>query len=179
MPGMVIHALQVGRGTLAICPLPGRGGQYREDLDLIHDWRPGLVITLTTETEMAGAGARLLGSDVQSMGSRWRHLQIPDFGTPPPEVERLWPEVSAAARQALRGGGRVLVHCNGGCGRSGMVALRLMIEAGEDPDTALKHVRRVRPCAIETDDQMAWAKAGVTGRVTGRVTGGTLAAREK
>lgn len=160
MPGMVIHALQLGRGTLAICPLPGRGGRYRDDLDLIHDWQPGLVLTLATESEMVAAGARFLGTDIQSMGSRWRHLPVPDFGTPPPEVARQWPEASAAARQALGGGGRVLVHCNGGCGRSGMAVLRLMIEAGEKPKAALDHLRRVRPCAIETEEQMKWAMAG-------------------
>ncbi|MFC3118624.1 phosphatase domain-containing protein [Jhaorihella thermophila] len=163
MPGMVIHALQAGRGTLAICPLPGRGGRYRGDLDLIRDWKPGLVLTLTTDSEMAKAGAQLLGTDIQSMGSRWRHLPIADFGTPAPRVERLWPEASQAARQALQGGGRVLVHCNGGCGRSGMIALRLLVEIGEDPQAALEHLRRVRPCAIETDAQMQWALAGRSG----------------
>ncbi len=163
MPGMTIHALQVGQGTLAICPLPGHGGHYREDLALIRDWQPGLVISLTTEVEMIAAGARLLGTDVQGMGCRWRHLPIPDFGIPPPEVERLWPETGRAARQALAGGGRVLIHCSGGCGRSGMMALRLMIESGEPACAALAHLRRVRPCAVETESQMQWALAGPRG----------------
>ena len=64
-----------------------------------------------------------------------------------------------AGGDALRGGGRVLVHCRGGCGRSGMVALRLMIEAGEAPDEALSRLRSVRPCAVETKAQMGWAMA--------------------
>ena len=46
----------------------------------------------------------------------------------------------------------------GGCGRSGMAVLRLMIEAGEDAETALARLRTIRPCAIETDAQMAWAR---------------------
>ena len=51
----------------------------------------------------------------------------------------------------------VLVHCFGGCGRSGMLVLRVMIEAGEPAGTALKRLRQVRPCAVETEAQMAWA----------------------
>ncbi|MDH5531227.1 MAG: protein phosphatase, partial [Paracoccaceae bacterium] len=44
-----------------------------------------------------------------------------------------------------------------GCGRSGMAVLRLMVEAGEPVDVALIRLRKVRPCAVETDAQLAWA----------------------
>ncbi len=54
-------------------------------------------------------------------------------------------------------GGRVLVHCMGGCGRSGMALLRLMVESGEPADRALARLRAVRPCAVETPEQLAWA----------------------
>ena len=39
-----------------------------------------------------------------------------------------------------------------------MAALRLMIEVGEDPDAALKRLRAVRACAVETEAQMIWAR---------------------
>lgn len=156
-----LYALCVGDGILALCPLPGAGGDYSGDMDHIHDWQPGLVISMTTEVEHAPGGtgglALNLGQAFQSMGCRWVHLPIPDFGTPTEEMLRHWPEVSAMARQTLAGGGRVLVHCKGGCGRSGMVVLRLMIEAGETPTKALQRLRAVRPCAVETTAQMAWA----------------------
>lgn len=157
MAGLVIYALRVGGGTLALCRLPGRGGGYRDDLDLIRDWQPGLVVSLTTEAEMHAVGARHLGSDIQSLASRWAHLPVPDFGAPPPEIEARWPAVSRSARHALAGGGRVLVHCNGGCGRSGMAVLRLMVECGESRKDALDRLRALRPCAVETEDQLAWA----------------------
>ncbi|GGH33913.1 Dual specificity phosphatase, catalytic domain [Cribrihabitans marinus] len=159
MSQLVIYALQVGGGTLALCPLPGRGGDYAGDLDMIAAWRPGLVLSMTTEAEMVAVGAHHFGADVQSRASRWAHLPIEDFGAPGPDVDDLWPEVSASARHALSGGGRVLVHCKGGCGRSGMIVLRLMIECGEAPDQALERLRAVRPCAVESDAQRAWAVA--------------------
>ena len=157
MTDFIIHALQLGNGILALSPLPGRGGTYEADLEHLREWQPAMLISLTSDAEMVEHGASRLGQDIQDRGARWVHLPIPDFGTPDETFMQAWPEISRVARSALGGGGRVLVHCMGGCGRSGMVALRLMVEAGEEPQAALNHLRRVRPCAIETDAQLGWA----------------------
>lgn len=157
MSDLMIHAISVGEGILAITGLPGREGDYAGDIAHLREWKPGLVLSMTTEAEMATAQAQTLGNDMQTAGSRWVHLPIKDFGAPSMEVQALWPEASAAAVAALKGGGRVLVHCRGGCGRSGMVALRLMIEVGEAPMDAFARLRAVRACAVETEAQMAWA----------------------
>lgn len=160
MSDLVIFALAVGDGILALSGLPGAGGSYANDLDHIRDWRPGLVISLTSEDEFEAAGAVELGADLQAMGCRWVHMPVIDFGVPSEQFIAEWAPVSRSALAALSGGGRVLVHCRGGCGRSGMVALRLMIESGETSAAALQRLRSVRPCAVETDGQMAWARAG-------------------
>lgn len=159
MSGFVIHALPVAGGILALAPLPGRGGHRAEDLAHLHDWRPALVISMIPEPEMHGHGMADLGARVQEMGSRWIHMPVPDMDVPGREAELTWHHASRAALAALQGGGRVLVHCLRGCGRSGMAALRLMIEAGEPPGTALARLRAVRPCAVETAWQMIWAGA--------------------
>ena len=158
MSNLMIHALQVGGGTLALTALPGAGGDYAGDLDLIAGWAPGLVISMTTPAEMVAVGAGDLGRDIQSRACRWAHLPVADFSAPPDAVTQKWPEVSMAARHALSGGGRVLVHCRGGCGRSGMVVMRLMVECGEVPEQALTRLRAVRECAVETDAQVYWAR---------------------
>ncbi|MFZ7091859.1 protein-tyrosine phosphatase family protein [Primorskyibacter sp. 2E233] len=154
---IVIHALPVGGGILALSPLPGAGGDYKGDLMHIASWKPAFVVSLVTNVELFEAGATSLGQDIVEHGTRWVHMPIRDFGAPNSNFEDAWPDTSERARRALLGGGRVLLHCRGGCGRSGMVALRLMIEAGEAPDEALERLRSVRPCAIETDEQMEWA----------------------
>lgn len=152
-----IHAVQVGNGTVALSQLPGRAGDYLQDLRIIRDWQPDLVISMTTKGEMLQEGAASLGDDLRAAAIGWAHLPVTDFGVPPPEVQAAWVKVSASAAQILSRGGRVLVHCRGGCGRSGMVALRLMVEQGEQPEAALKRLRAVRPCAVETDGQFEWA----------------------
>ncbi len=152
-----IAELACGKGWMGIGPMPGRGGVYERDLSTILRWGAGLVLTMTTarELEMSGAGA--FGTDLEAADVTWRHLPIPDFGAPPAETDAKWPEVSETAHGVLAEGGRVFAHCYGGCGRSGMALLRLMVETGEDLDPALDRLRAVRPCAVETDAQKAWA----------------------
>ncbi|WP_293446800.1 protein-tyrosine phosphatase family protein [Planktotalea sp.] len=162
MTDLVIHALRVADGSLAISQVPGRMGGYGDDLDFIRDWKPSLVITTTTRGELMDAGAETLGADIKESGARWLHLPIKDYGVPDRTFVEAWPEARAATLSALRGHGRVLIHCHGGCGRSGMLALRLMVESGEDAVPALLRLRKLRPCAIETDAQMRWAVTGIT-----------------
>ncbi|WP_420395951.1 protein phosphatase [Nioella sp.] len=151
-----ISELAAAVGVLGICPLPGRFRDYRTDLVEVLDWRPEVVLTMTTVPEMARHGADRLGQDLMQAGVRWVHLPVEDFGIPSDEVEAIWPDLGPV----LARGGRVLAHCYGGCGRSGMALLRLMVEAGEDGPDALRRLRRVRPCAVETDAQRVWAFAG-------------------
>jgi protein-tyrosine phosphatase len=156
---LIIAEIPALSGTLGLCPMPGRTGDYPGDLTDLLTWRPTLVLTLTSKFELATKGAATLPGDLAAQNVAWRHLPIPDFGTPKPASAALWPATSTQARTVLANGGRVLVHCMGGCGRSGMVALRLLTDACEDPDTALTRLRAARPCAIETKAQHRWASA--------------------
>ena len=155
----VINALSVNGGILALTAMPGGDGDYRADLDHIQAWAPAIVLTLATPVEMFAAGAHELGGNLRERAMRWVHLPIDDFGTPDAGFDARWPDVSSEILRVLSGSGRVLLHCKAGRGRSGMAALRLMIEAGEAPDEALERLRRTQPAAVETDAQMAWAMA--------------------
>ncbi|MFP7675308.1 protein phosphatase [Marivita sp. S0852] len=155
---MIVYALSVDQGILGISSLPGVNGDYAGDVRHLAEWKPAIVVSLVTEVELVAAGAAGLWRDLGDAGTRWEHLPIADFDVPDDDFMENWPAVSNTARRALLGGGRVLLHCRGGCGRSGMVALRLMIEVGEAADEALERLRAVRPCAVETPAQMAWAR---------------------
>lgn len=158
-PSFAIHTLAAGKGTLGICPLPGLLSPYPTDLATIEEWSPDLVLTMTDEAELDAVGAASLGDDLQDVGISWYALPIRDFGAPGADVELTWPEVSMLALAILRQGGKVLAHCRGGCGRSGMALMRLMVELGEAPDLALSRLREARPCAVETQAQQDWAAA--------------------
>lgn len=136
------YSLSVGAGTLALSPLPEAAWQ-------VADW--DAVLSMTTASEMPDG----LVTDFQRR-ELWAHFPVTDYGVPDDDTP--WAPISVQLHDVLEGGGRVLVHCKGGCGRSGMAVLRLMIEAGEDPDKALVRLRSLRPCAVETEAQLAWAR---------------------
>jgi protein-tyrosine phosphatase len=160
--------IDCGGGTLGIGPMPGRAGDYAADIAAIAGWRPALVVTLVEAAELAHAGAGGIGADLARRGIAWCHLSIADYGVPEGAAARRWPVVSRMIGQVLAAGGRVFVHCMGGCGRSGMIALRLMIEAGEPAGAALVRLRAARPCAVETKAQSEWAAAAVPERALRR-----------
>lgn len=147
-------------GVAGLSPLPGRGGDYAADLAAIRDWAPALVISLTTAEEMARKGAGGFGDDLRRLGIGWAELPLADFTAPDDTLTTRWMLIAERASAILDGGGRILAHCMGGCGRSGAAVLRLMVEAGEEPQAALARLRALRPCAVEKPEQLHWATKG-------------------
>ena len=137
-----IYALPVGGGMLALCPMPDP-----RDHAVVQAWAPDLVISMVETKELAA------GFTVPC--ARWMQVPVVDYGVPDDDGD--WHRAADTALPTLANGGRVLIHCRGGCGRSGMAVLRLMIAAGEAADLALARLRSVRSCAVETDAQMDWA----------------------
>ena len=154
---VVLHVLPAGGGIIALSPLPGAGGDYRGDLDHLSSWRPAFVISLVSHVEMLEAGAKTLGQDIQDKGTRWMHLPIKRGDAPNANFEESWPKVSAQLRKALLGGGRVMIHSRDGRGRAGMMALRLMIEAGEAPDEAQDRLEAVLGARLLEPWQRNWS----------------------
>lgn len=140
-----------GGGAIGIAPLPRDQHQAA-----IASWAPDAVLSLVEP----GAPADLVGALCAALGIAWYHAPIADFATPDDAFEAAWEETGPALRCILQGGGRVLVHCRGGLGRSGMIAARLLVELGEaEPEAAIRMVRAARPGAIETPGQEAHARA--------------------
>ncbi len=154
---MQIYNVDAAPGVLGISAMPGLANGLKADVQVIAAWGAGLVLTMTAQGEMERQGFTGFDRLLSSHGIAWRHLPIADFGAPPPDTQALWPAAAADAHAILDAGGRVLTHCRGGCGRSGMAALRLLAERGADPQSALDQIRQTRPCAVETQAQYAWA----------------------
>jgi len=157
MGNFQIYPVQLTQGIVAISPMPGRAGSFSSDMVTLLEWQPTLVLTMTTMAELNRAGATDLGDVLQQAGVAWRHLPVEDFGVPANQTLNAWPKAAELAHQILTNNGRVLAHCWGGNGRSGMAALRLILESGMEPSKALPRLRAIRPKAVETDAQKAWA----------------------
>lgn len=157
MSNFAIYPVPLSRGTLALSPMPGRGGQFDADMLTLLQWSPDLVLTMTTAAELAAKNATDLPIRLAEAGTEWLHLPIEDFGAPHGETAQYWPSAAKRAHEILDNGGKVLAHCMGGQGRSGMAILRLMVERNISPLEALQRIRAVRPGAVETDAQNLWA----------------------
>lgn len=159
-PFEIIPIEHSGAGRIALSRLPGRTGQLGQDVEAIARWGARLVVSMTDTGEMLRYGAEILAPELTSQGIAHAHFPIRDFGTPEERNEG-WLLLSRLIHQRLQVGEAVLLHCMGGKGRSGMVAMRLLIESGTPPDEALEAVRRARPGAVETEAQKAWAMEGL------------------
>jgi hypothetical protein len=149
-----------GGGRIGICRLPGLLGDLRSDIEAIVDWSPRIVVSMTEKSEMDRCGSGQLGAELTKAGIGWFHLPIRDYGAPNDDSAAAWPGLARRLHRVLDEGGAVLLHCRGGQGRSGMIALRLLVERGAGTRSALARLRAARPGAVETEAQMAWASDG-------------------
>lgn len=181
-----------GTGQLGLTICPGKQGDsvygepWARDLDTdiraIVDWGAGPVVTLMEAHEFPMLGVPDLGDRLEGAGLDWFWLPIPDISTPTRDFETLWVHAGPVLRARLRAGERVVIHCRGGLGRTGLVAARLLIEFGTDPNDAIRIVRQARPGAIETRAQEQYVSGlraghgddGHADRVLGCLLGGAV-----
>jgi ADP-ribosyl-[dinitrogen reductase] hydrolase len=156
-----IHAVAAGAGVIGMTLCPGKvqplaatGPWDRDlvlDMDAIARFGASILVTLMEAHELKTAVApEAIRDAAHARGIRWLHLPIVDLKVPNAAFERAWRDAGKSVRGALRNGAKVVVHCRGGRGRSGLLAARLLVELGADPETAIRDVRAANPLAIET-----------------------------
>jgi ADP-ribosylglycohydrolase len=121
------------------------------DIDVVRAWGATIWVNLLTWEEMGQLGVSDLGMVVGAprVGFRYYLLPIEDGGVPDADFERKWEAAGREIREDILRGGKVLIHCKGGLGRSGTIAARLLVELGAKPSEAIRRVREARPGAIE------------------------------
>jgi ADP-ribosyl-[dinitrogen reductase] hydrolase len=168
-PLRIEHVEVAGGGQIGmtLCPgkkiVPGYTGDWDRDLETdiqaIAGWGAEAVVTLMEEEEFSLLKVPDLGEAVERAGMEWHHLPIPDVSTPRELFENLWVYSGHLLRRALASGRKVLIHCRGGLGRTGMIAARLLVEMGEKPAEAIRRVRSARPGTIETSEQEKYVRS--------------------
>lgn len=152
-----------GPGVLGLTFCPGKSGpsvfgdDWERDLDIDLDaaraWAASMVLTLVEPHEHDMLNVAGLGAAVEARGMIWLHAPIKDVSIPDAAFERRWTLIGHMLRGELEKGNRVVVHCRGGRGRAGLIAARLLVEFGAEPNEAIKTVRQSRPGTIETREQ--------------------------
>ena len=151
------------KGVIGMTPCPGirlesarRGNvqkNLRRDLAACQQWGASGIVTFNETDEPHGLGVGDLGDQVLSGGMWWRQMPISDMDIPEDSFEDNWAVESKQIITSLVAGERVVLHCLAGLGRTGMMAARLLVDMGMAPALAVAEVRKVRPRAIQTDDQ--------------------------
>ena len=148
-------------GEIALSRMPGSVTCIEDDVAEIVALNCACVLTLAPQEELIRHGGHRLSSLLMNEGIEWHHFPIIDYATPLPSQDRVWSELSERMHDHLNDNRSILVHCYAGVGRSGMIALRLLVERGANPEDALTQIRQVRPGAVERTAQYEWAIANI------------------
>jgi ADP-ribosyl-[dinitrogen reductase] hydrolase len=155
-------------GVIGMTLCPGKkeanaiSGDWDRDLDIdlqvIRDWGASVLVSLMEKDEMAWYGVADLPDMATRLGLLHYHLPIIDMDVPDKGFEENWQVVGVQLRNALVSGEAIVIHCLGGLGRTGMIAGRLLVELGVDPDSAIRRIRVVRFGTIQTVMQEAYVR---------------------
>lgn len=152
--------LEHGGGSLGLTICPGKKDAGRnwnrdlsQDLQVIRAWGATTVLSLIEDHEFRLLGVESLANDVHALGMHWVHLPIVDVSVPDCRFEDAWACDGPELHDRLDAGEKILIHCRGGLGRTGLVAGRILVERGCAPEKAIERIRLARPHAIETSEQ--------------------------
>lgn len=160
----VLFGEREGRLGLTLCPGKKDDGHgwnrnLEDDLRVIRSWNASTVVTLIEPHEFDLLQVPTLGETVAQLNLRWIHLPIRDVDVPDERFEQGWQTAGPEIHRRIDVGERILIHCRGGIGRTGLVAAQLLVERGCPPRDAIHRVRAVRPGAIETQAQEQYVLA--------------------
>lgn len=146
-------------GTRIDKPPSGNKRLLQGDVNEIVEWGANGVLCLVEPHELIMNKVEGLPSVVQDAGMWWKHLPIIDMDIPNQEFENIWAVEGERIRHALRIGERVAIHCYAGLGRTGMIAARILVEFGVEPEQAIRRVRRDNRRRIQTKAQANFVRS--------------------
>ena len=146
-------------GTRIDQPPSGSRRLIQSDLQEVIDWGANGVVCLVEPHELKMNKVEALPEMVTAAGMWWKHLPIIDMDIPSQRFEDEWAVEGERIRHALRIGERVAFHCYAGLGRTGMIAARILVEFGIEPNEAIRRVRIDNRRRIQTKGQANFVRS--------------------
>ena len=139
------------------CPgkLSGKIGssmQLHSDLKSLKKQKVHCIVTLADDSEIVDLGIKNFSDSISKFNFRHYREIIKDRSIPSVDQSDNIKALLKNIRNQISLEKNVLVHCNAGLGRSGLIAALLVKTIGVFPDS-ISHIRRYRPGAIETKEQ--------------------------
>ena len=149
------------KNLLGVSQFPGKNLQnifdlssFSKDLQIIKKQKVKIVVSLLPDNEKNKLGL----DDLIWSKEEVEYIQFPvkDFSLPPKKKFNELKKLISFIKENLMLSKHVLIHCNGGKGRSGMIAA-LVLKAMKEKDP-IKKVREKVIGAIETEEQEIFVK---------------------
>ena len=149
------------KNLLGVSQFPGKNLQnifdlssFLNDLQIIKKQKVKIVVSLLPDNEKNKLGL----DDLIWSKEEVEYIQFPinDFSVPPKKKFNELKKLISFIKENLMLSKHVLIHCNGGKGRSGMIAA-LVLKAMKEKDP-IKKVREKVIGAIETEEQEIFVK---------------------
>ena len=149
------------KNLLGVSQFPGKNLQiifdlssFLKDLQIIKNQKVKIVVSLLPDNEKNKLGL----DDLIWSKEEVEYIQFPinDFSVPPKKKFNELKKLISFIKKNLMLSKHVLIHCNGGKGRSGMIAA-LVLKAMKEKDP-IKKVREKVIGSIETEEQEIFVK---------------------
>ncbi len=154
------------RATLGMTFCPGKpdaqGNQadnVENNIKAIKAWGADAVVSLVNNDEMTKYQIEDLGEQVTAQGMTWFHQPFEDGGIPGQKFAERWEQQREEMHGILKKGGKLMVHCRGGKGRTGLICARLMLEMGVDFEQTVSLVQKNRAGALGKQSHIDYLKS--------------------
>ncbi len=145
------------QGKLIFTPCPGtKDSSLVDSLATLKQAGASAVISLMPTSELATNGAEDIGKQCQAQDMAWFHLPVADEQVPLEDFGQSWKASKQSILERLNAGQDIAIHCKGGSGRTGLIAARIMVEAGIPRADAIALVQALRPKAIQHPAHINW-----------------------
>jgi protein-tyrosine phosphatase len=145
--------------ALIFTPCPGtKGVALNESIEQLKSQGATVVVTAINEQEMAKKSVSDLGEQVEAAGLTWVHLPIEDDCAPEDDFVAAWNANSATIKNAIDNNEKVVMHCMGGSGRTGLLAANLLLDRGWNLDEIISKVQALRPGAFTKQVQIDYVE---------------------
>ncbi|GKT12394.1 MAG: hypothetical protein ISEC1_P1372 [Thiomicrorhabdus sp.] len=146
----------LGQGSLFIMPKPSKENLHN-DIKFYQSQGVTKVISLLLPAEIRKLEMTDEGDACEQRGLSFCSFSIKDMSVPD---LKLLQQFNQYLKQDLLNGEQVAIHCHGGRGRAGTVAITLMVEFGFDAETAIEMACEARGDRVPVNDaQLKFVKA--------------------
>jgi protein-tyrosine phosphatase len=132
-------------------------GSWDRDINLdvatIKSWGADAIISLLEDFDYEELQVPELPAVYQREFKIWHNLPIQDKNAPDQDWLKNWLSVREQIRTQLNNGEKIMIHCEGGFGRTGTVAAMILMDFGYSVTDAIIECRKARELSVETSVQ--------------------------